>query len=201
MKNYSPQRPKEHKRHRGTEKNKAGQARIWIHAIDPARIILGCRSAFRPICRAKARPTFKVFPRRINSLLFSVFLSLLCPSGYCGSGFAAPAELGRLFYTPVQRAQLESARTHSAVSGARPGQAPGADSAPVPLRFDGVVIRSDGKSTRWVDGKPQVGTSSVSGLKPGQIRADGKVYEPYQVLRPVSPNAAGAGAGEMESTP
>jgi hypothetical protein len=26
----------------------------------------------------------------------------------------------------------------------------------------------------------------VAGLKPGQIRADGKVYEPYQVLRPGS---------------
>jgi hypothetical protein len=24
----------------------------------------------------------------------------------------------------------------------------------------------------------------VAGLKPGQIRAGGKVYEPYQVLRP-----------------
>jgi hypothetical protein len=24
-------------------------------------------------------------------------------------------------------------------------------------------------------------------MKPGQIRADGKVYEPYQVLRPAAP--------------
>jgi hypothetical protein len=28
----------------------------------------------------------------------------------------------------------------------------------------------------------------VKGLKPGQIRADGKVYEPYQVLRPAAPD-------------
>jgi hypothetical protein len=58
------------------------------------------------------------------------------------------------------------------------------NSAPAPLRYDGVVIRSDGTITRWVDGKAQRDGSAVSGLKPGQIRANGRVYEPYQVLRP-----------------
>ncbi|MHB1188207.1 hypothetical protein [Thiobacillus sp.] len=58
------------------------------------------------------------------------------------------------------------------------------DDAPAPLRFDGMVIRSDGRTTHWVDGKPQPDGSGVAGLKPGQIRAGGKVYEPYQVLRP-----------------
>lgn len=62
------------------------------------------------------------------------------------------------------------------------------DSPPAPLRYDGVVIRSDGTTTRWVDGKPQVGASGVAELKPGQIRANGKVYEPYQVLRPAAPD-------------
>jgi len=55
---------------------------------------------------------------------------------------------------------------------------------PAAVRFDGIVIRSDGTRTRWVNGQPQVGASGVAGLKPGQIRADGKVYEPYQMLRP-----------------
>jgi len=112
--------------------------------------------------------------------IFSVSLCL------CGSGFAATADPGRLFYTPAQRAQLEAARARN-VTQVR--QAAPDTGAPPPIRYDGVVIRSDGKTTRWVDGQPQTGASGVAGLKPGQIRADGRVYEPYQVLRP-SPEPA-----------
>jgi len=110
---------------------------------------------------------------------------LLAMLGTWGESLAAaPTDPGRLFYTPVQRTQLEAARAHNVTqtSGANKPDSP--DSTPPLLRYDGVLIRSDGKFTRWVDGKPQVGASNVSGLKPGQIRADGKVYEPYQVLRP-----------------
>lgn len=117
-------------------------------------------------------------------------LMLLClPLTLCAaqSSLAEPTELGRLFYTPAQRAQLEvtRARYPRATSGTRPNQAPGGSDTPAPLRFDGQVTRSDGQTTRWVDGKAQLGTSGVTGLKPGQIRADGKVYEPYQRVRPV----------------
>ncbi|MHB1054241.1 MAG: hypothetical protein ACYCZT_14420 [Thiobacillus sp.] len=104
----------------------------------------------------------------------------------CGSGFAAPSTPdlpGRLFYTPAQRAQLESARTRNVTQLAGKHTRGSPDGA-APRRFDGMVIRSDGKTTRWVDGKPQLDGSGVSGLKPGQVRAGGKVYEPYQVLRP-----------------
>lgn len=101
------------------------------------------------------------------------------------SSLAAADEMGRLFYTPAQRAQLETARAHSLrAPSSRNSQETNGEDTP-PLRFDGVVTRSDGKTTRWVDGKAQVGPSSVSGLKPGQIRANGKIYEPYQVLRPM----------------
>lgn len=93
---------------------------------------------------------------------------------------APPTESGRLFYSPAERAQLEAARARNVT---QPRQA-GAEFAPPPQRFDGVVIRSDGTGTSWVNGHAQVGASGVSGLKPGQIRADGHVYEPYQVLRP-----------------
>ena len=126
------------------------------------------------------------------SLLFSVSLCL------CGSGFAAPSSPdlpGRLFYTPAQRAQLEAARARNVT---RINQATPA-AGPPPLRFDGMVIRSDGKTTRWVDGKAEVGASSVTGLKPGQIRANGKVYEPYQVLRPQAPSPVEPAA--KETTP
>ncbi|MHB1083787.1 MAG: hypothetical protein ACYCZA_02970 [Thiobacillus sp.] len=106
---------------------------------------------------------------------------LLATLGMGGASLAAHAtDPGRLFYTPEQRAQLEAARARNVtqVRQAVP------DVAPPPLRFDGVVIRSDGTRTSWVNGQAQVGASGVTGLKPGQIRADGRVYEPYQVLRP-----------------
>lgn len=112
----------------------------------------------------------------------SVIVSIAgCPAG---ASLAAAPDPGRLFYTPAQRAQLEAARTHHVAQHPSQTQEDTPDSAPAPLRFDGQVTRSDGKTTRWVNGKAQLGASSVPGLKPGQIRADGKVYEPYQILRP-----------------
>jgi hypothetical protein len=110
--------------------------------------------------------------------------------GMGNASMAAPADLGRLFYTPAQRAQLENARAHNTTARSSPSKRGSSDGLPTPLRYDGMVIRSDGKTTRWVDGKPQLDESGISGLKPGQVRADGKVYEPYQVLRPVSPSPA-----------
>lgn len=118
----------------------------------------------------------------------------------CDSGLAAPVDLGRLFYTPEQRAQLEAARIRSGVAPAAHGTVGAPDRASAAVRFDGLVIRSDGKTTSWVDGKPQPGPSAVPGLKPGQIRVDGKVYEPYQVLRPVAPDAS-PGEPAEESPP
>jgi hypothetical protein len=104
---------------------------------------------------------------------------LLTTLGLCGTSLADP---GRLFYTTDQRAQLVAARARNVtqVRQAAP------NIAPPPVRFDGMVIRSDGNGTRWVNGQPQADASGVAGLKPGQIRAEGRVYEPYQVLRPSS---------------
>ncbi|MBI1282930.1 MAG: hypothetical protein GC183_01165 [Thiobacillus sp.] len=112
-----------------------------------------------------------------------------------GTSLASATELGRLFYTPAQRAQLESARTHNVTQVARQPE----PSAPPPLRYDGVLMRSDGPTTRWVDGKAQAGAAGVADLKPGQIRAGDKVYEPYQVVRP-SP-ASPDGPAQKETDP
>ncbi|MDP3586286.1 MAG: hypothetical protein Q8R61_14240 [Thiobacillus sp.] len=113
----------------------------------------------------------------------------VCLLALAGSGVSLAADPGRLFYTPAQRAQLEAARARNVT---RVETRMPAFSAP-PVRFDGVVIRSDGQGTAWVDGRPQTGTAGVPGLKPGQIRADERVYEPYQVLRPApAPPAAPA---------
>ncbi len=115
-------------------------------------------------------------------------LSLMLTLGFGGASLAAqPADPGRLFYTPAQRAQLEAARSRNVtqIKQAAP------ETATPPLRFDGIVIRSDGKGTRWVNGQPQASRAGVAGLKPGQIRAEGRVYEPYQVLRPIADPALG----------
>lgn len=114
--------------------------------------------------------------------------------GSWGPCRAEPVELGRLFYTPAQRAQLEHARNRKAAQPPRRDDGTAAV-PPAPVRFDGVVIRSDGRNTRWVDGKAEVGAAAVPGLKPGQVRAGSTVYEPYQVLRPVSPQADDPGVG------
>ena len=111
---------------------------------------------------------------------------MLATIGLSGACLASPAtDPGRLFYTPEQRARLEAARDRNVTQTKE--ESPSV--TPAPLRFDGMVIRSDGKATSWVNGQPQVGATGVKGLKPGQIQADGKVYEPYQVLR-TSPEKA-----------
>ena len=99
---------------------------------------------------------------------------------------AAPAavsasDLGRLFYTAEQRAQLEAARARGTAAASSVGTRAAGETSPA-QRSDGVLIRSDGKTTRWIDGKLQADGNAVSGLKPGQMRSGGKVYEPYQVL-------------------
>lgn len=93
---------------------------------------------------------------------------------------AVAAETGRLFYTPVQRAMLEQARARK-ITTVRATPAEPTEAAP--QRYDGLVIRSDGQTTRWVNGRAQIGAPGPVNLKPGQIRAHGRVYEPYQVLR------------------
>jgi hypothetical protein len=112
-------------------------------------------------------------------------LALACASAYAG-------DPGRLFYTATQRAQLEAVRAGTQ----RPASTASAPkTAAAPVQFDGVVIRSDGKTTTWINGEPRSDTGGAANLKPGQIRARGQVYEPYQVLAP------GAKSVMSEGTP
>lgn len=110
--------------------------------------------------------------------------ALLLLASVTGPVCAAPGEPGRLFYTPAQRAQLESARSRGARAAATPSQT----DAETPRRYDGVLIRSDGQATHWIDGKPA--TTGPRDLRPGQTRAGNRVYEPYQLLSPQSTQSA-----------
>jgi hypothetical protein len=76
--------------------------------------------------------------------------------------FAEEPPLGRLFFTPEQRAALDNARRNRIRAEAL---AAAADTKPkVPLAksvtINGVVSRSDGESTVWVNGRPTDGQTA-----------------------------------------
>lgn len=98
----------------------------------------------------------------------------------CGS--AGAAELGRMFFTPAQRAALDAARKQNIrveignEEEERPAPAAPAAAAPLPqtVRFNGMIQRSDGKSTVWLNNKP-VTDQSAGGLNITTSRTDARV--------------------------
>lgn len=93
---------------------------------------------------------------------------------------------GRLFYTPAQRTMLNEARTHQVTDLPKMSASVSSPAPSAPVSFDGVITRSDGIATHWINGRPHVGRSSdkIRNLKPGQTRAAQKVYEAYQIRQP-----------------
>jgi len=90
--------------------------------------------------------------------------------------FALPAahlhaqELGRLFFTPEQRAALDARRK------ARVPDKPAATTVVSPTtRLDGYVKRSQGPSTVWVNGDGQLETSPEAPRIGANRRDDGRV--------------------------
>jgi hypothetical protein len=63
-----------------------------------------------------------------------------------GAAAAEPPPLGRLFFTPEQRATLESLRLAPATATA---------TATDRVRVDGIIQRSGGPATVWINGVPQ----------------------------------------------
>ncbi len=81
---------------------------------------------------------------------------------------AEAAPLGRLFMTPEARLALEHQRQLKFQATQTPDGAP--------LRLDGVVVRSSGKATVWINGQPQTANAAdlpretIGGLAAGEIR-------------------------------
>lgn len=70
---------------------------------------------------------------------------------------AQPPQLGRLFSSPEERAQLDASRSGTPPAGtaqAPPAPPPPPQPAP-PLELNGLVQRSSGRSTVWLNQTPQ----------------------------------------------
>lgn len=74
--------------------------------------------------------------------------------------------LGRLFFTPQQRAALDRERLLGF------NQRPSGLEGEASYTFDGEVRRSSGKHTRWINGQPQAATTRTPGV------AIGDTYHP-----------------------
>lgn len=92
---------------------------------------------------------------------------------------AAPASIGRLFFTPSERAQLDIARMQrkpaalAATASAEPVEAPPTTQV---VTYGGIVRRSDGKSMLWINNRLVDEKDALSGLSlKGKVRSDGAV--------------------------
>jgi hypothetical protein len=103
-----------------------------------------------------------------RALLVSICVAL--------SASASGAEIGRLFFTPAERAQLDVARAQKkAPPVAAPMQAQETP-APEVVTYTGIVRRSDGKSMLWINNRVADEKEALRELNlKGTVRPDGAV--------------------------
>lgn len=105
---------------------------------------------------------------------------LLIASGSVSSRAAEP--LGRLFFTPAQRTTLDAGKELD-----RPKQAGPAVRGPRSVTVNGVVTRSDGESTVWVNGRPadarRPDTATITAKPAGAASARVRVMDSDARLR------------------
>ncbi|HEV8646526.1 MAG TPA: hypothetical protein VGR01_13270 [Burkholderiales bacterium] len=153
-----------------------------------------------------------------------ITLLLLLSGLSCSSAVFAAEPLGRLFFSPAQRNALDAGKKITAPRAAR---APAAPRGPREVTLNGVVTRSDGESTVWVNGRalderPASGVSaSASGSDPAAARlklggardtvqmrvgqrlerSTGKIAEPYESVTSQAKAAAVAKRGKSAARP
>lgn len=93
-----------------------------------------------------------------SAKLLAVFLALLPPLA-----MAAEQTMGRLFFTPEQRARMDVARQQERSiridAEQQENEPPAAN-----ITLNGVLTRSDGKTTVWINNKEQSGEQAGSGI-------------------------------------
>ena len=107
-------------------------------------------------------------------------LVFVCAALAAASAPAPAAEpLGRLFFTPDQRVSLDAARSKKArvnlATETEATEKPPAPPAPEVVTYGGVVRRSDGKATVWLNDRPVDGKDARAGAIVGRVRPDGSV--------------------------
>lgn len=110
---------------------------------------------------------------------WKISLTVCCALAAAATSVPAPAQeqLGRLFFTPAQRASLDGARSQrarAALSTEKTEQ----EATPVPqtITYSGVLRRSDGKTTVWINNQPVHDREPAGGgIIVGRVRPDGSV--------------------------
>jgi len=95
----------------------------------------------------------------LKTLLAILFCS------YAGAACAGERSIGRLFFTPSERADLERNR---GISETSPAATADTESQPI-LKVNGFVRRNDEKSTVWVNRQAIQEGSSLESLNVGKI--------------------------------
>lgn len=93
----------------------------------------------------------------------------------CAPAAAAAQELGRLFFTPQQRQDLDRRRATNRVEEETPQIKEG------PLTLEGHVQRSGGKAVTWINGVPQY--DSRASRDPAQVTVVPNEGEPGVSLK------------------
>jgi hypothetical protein len=108
-------------------------------------------------------------------------IGLIACSALAAAAVSVPASaqerLGRLFFTPAQRASLDVARSQRARAAVATEKSE-VEATPVPqtITYSGVVRRSDGKTTVWINNQPVHDRESAGAAAiVGRVRADGSV--------------------------
>ncbi len=85
---------------------------------------------------------------------------------FAGQSTQAAETLGRLFFTPAQRDSLDAGKKLKAAAAGKP-----APDGPRMTTLNGVVTRSDGESTVWVNGRT-VGRNGTPSVKASASTSD-----------------------------
>lgn len=105
---------------------------------------------------------------------------VLCLALAASSAPAPAAEpIGRLFFTPAQRASLDTARTQRAratLATEKTEQEEQREPVPETMTYGGMVRRSDGKTTLWINNRAVHDREAAGGATTiNRVRPDGSI--------------------------